>query len=45
MGEVNLGIDHQASEMMTFTVSADYREAFDGTIRGHDAMAGFKSLF
>ena len=44
-GEVNLGIDHQASEKVTFTVSAGYREAFDGDSHGYDAMVGFKYLF
>jgi autotransporter family porin len=44
-GEINLGIDHQASEKVTFTVSAGYREAFDGDSHGYDAMVGFKYLF
>ncbi|MEE9099143.1 autotransporter outer membrane beta-barrel domain-containing protein [Pseudomonas nitroreducens] len=44
-GEVNLGVDHQASEKVTFTVSAGYREAFDGDSHGYDAMVGFKYLF
>ncbi|MBD9577767.1 autotransporter outer membrane beta-barrel domain-containing protein [Pseudomonas sp. PDM23] len=43
--EANLGIDHQASEKVTFTVSAGYREAFDGDSHGYDAMVGFKYLF
>ncbi|MCP8467637.1 autotransporter outer membrane beta-barrel domain-containing protein [Pseudomonas sp. ZM23] len=44
-GEVNLGVDYQASERTTFTVSAGYREAFDGDSHGYDAMLGFKYWF
>ncbi|TLP69750.1 autotransporter outer membrane beta-barrel domain-containing protein [Pseudomonas nitroreducens] len=44
-GEVNLGMDYQANERTTFTVSAGYREAFDGDSHGYDAMLGFKMKF
>ncbi|MGC1333542.1 autotransporter outer membrane beta-barrel domain-containing protein, partial [Pseudomonas sp.] len=44
-GEVNLGVDYQADQQTTFTVSAGYREAFDGNNHGYDAMVGVKYRF
>ena len=44
-GEVNLGVDYQANQRTTFTVSAGYREGFDGDSHGYDAMLGFKINF
>jgi autotransporter family porin len=44
-GEVNLGVDYQANQRTTFTVSAGYREGFDGDSHGYDAMLGFKVNF
>ncbi|MBV4522074.1 autotransporter outer membrane beta-barrel domain-containing protein [Pseudomonas sp. SWRI74] len=44
-GEVNLGVDYQANQRTTFTVSAGYRQGFDGDSHGYDAMVGFKIAF
>jgi autotransporter family porin len=44
-GEVNLGVDYQASQRSTVTVSAGYREGFDRDSHGYDAMLGFRFLF
>ncbi len=44
-GEVNVGVDYQANRRTTFTVSAGYRQGFDGDSHGYDAMLGFKINF
>lgn len=44
-GEVNLGVDYQANHRATITVSAGYREGFDGDSHGYDAMLGVKYNF
>ncbi|MEN0108396.1 MAG: autotransporter outer membrane beta-barrel domain-containing protein, partial [Pseudomonas sp.] len=35
-GEVNVGLDYQADQKTTFTVSAGYRQSLDGDSRGYD---------
>lgn len=44
-GEINLGVDYQANQRTTFTVSTGYRQGFDGDSHGYDAMLGFKLNF
>ncbi|KAF0812070.1 Adhesin BmaC autotransporter [Andreprevotia sp. IGB-42] len=44
-GEVNLGVDHQASEDTTLTGSVGYQQSFEKDSRGYEAMIGLKIKF
>ncbi|MCY1465298.1 hypothetical protein D9M71_834220 [compost metagenome] len=44
-GEVNLGVDYQASQRTTFYTSAGYQQAFDGDSHSYEGMIGVKVAF